>query len=625
LIAIQKQQFSRISMGQSKRQKTKNLKVKALSALVFSAWAWPVVALDLGRLQILSAIGEPLRAEIEVAQASPEELRSLRAQLASPGAFSQAGMEFNPALNGVTASLQTRPNGAAYIALNGRAPIQENFIDLILETQSSSGKLTKNYALLLNSVSERVTPSITPPPPANNPRVLGLAPVNQEPALQRQSTQPIRTIDAPTSSLNPTSVELNDRQIPVYRFAPVDNVQAPTATTRSNESSRPSTANLKAPAVQANPRAEGETSRDKTIMVKTGDTASRLALRYLGSNVSLDQMMLAMLKANPDAFIQGNVNLVKAGAVLRIPDTEEATQIPRAEARKTVIAQAKEFAEYARRLAESPLLVDSKNSRAMSGKVTTGAEKTETPTAQQDKLTLSKSSVASTAAEAKIASEREAKDTSDQLAALNKNMKDLEALAQKPTAPITTASLTPPPAAAPPANVATVPQVTSPTPPSTGSSLKDLSENKQLWAWAAALLAAVLLVAFWMRKKSTEPESIYAPSYDDIATPSAEPVMETASNQVSVPAQMSAIDLNLQPHASAAPVAPTPFYAAPTQAAPATVHPIAEDTEQSKLNLASQLLAKGDKDLARALILSVVSSTHGDIKARAIQMLGQIR
>jgi FimV-like protein len=156
-------------------------------------------------------------------------------------------------------------------------------------------------------------------------------------------------------------------------------------------------------------------------------------------------------------------------------------------------------------------------------------------------------------------------------------------------------------------------------------SLKDLSENKQLWAWAAALLAAVLLVAFWMRKKSTEPESIYAPSYDDIATPSAEPVMETASNQVSVPAQMSAIDLNLQPHASAAPVAPTPFYAAPTQAAPATVHPIAEDTEQSKLNLASQLLAKGDKDLARALILSVVSSTHGDIKARAIQMLGQIR
>ena len=610
-------------MGQSNRQKTKILKIKALSALVFSASALPVVALDLGRLQILSAIGEPLRAEIEVAQASPDELRTLRAQLASPGAFSQAGMEFNQALNGVTASLQTRPNGAAYIALNGRAPIQENFIDLILETQSSSGKLTKNYALLLNSVSER-TNSPTPPPPAIHSRVMGLPPVHQESEQLRQSTALLKTSETGTA-LNAVSVELNDKQIPVYRFAPVDNVQVAEATTRSNDSSRPSGATLKAPAVQANPKAIEETSREKTVTVKTGDTASRLALRYLGSNVSLDQMMLAMLKANPDAFIQGNVNLVKAGAVLRIPDAEEATQIPRAEARKTVIIQAKEFAEYARRLAESPLLVDGKNTRAMSGKVTAGTEKTENPTPQQDKLTLSKSSVSSTATEAKIASEREAKYNSDQLDALNKNLKDLEALAQKPAASNTNSSLTAIPAAAAPTQAAPMPQATSPTTLSTGSSIKDLSENKQLWAWAAALLAAILLVAFWMRKKSAEPESIYAPSYDDIPNPNTDPVMEAASSPVSVPPLMSSIDLNLQPQVTSAPLATTPAYAEPIQTPPATVPAQTDDTDQSKLNLAAQLLAKGDKDLARALILSVISSTHGDIKARAIQMLGQIR
>jgi len=113
-------------MGQSNRQKTNHLLMKALGVLVFSACVLPAMALDLGRLQILSAIGEPLRAEIEVAQASTDELRTLRAQLASPGAFAQAGMEFNPALNGVTASLQTRANGAPFIVLNGRAPIQEN-------------------------------------------------------------------------------------------------------------------------------------------------------------------------------------------------------------------------------------------------------------------------------------------------------------------------------------------------------------------------------------------------------------------------------------------------------------------------------------------------------------------
>ncbi len=617
-------------MGQTKRQKTKNLKMKALGALFFSAWTLPVVALDLGRLQILSAIGEPLRAEIEVAQASPEELRTLRAQLASPGAFSQAGMEFNPALNGVTASLQTRPNGVAYITLNGRAPIQENFIDLILEAQTSSGKLTKNYALLLNAIGDRGDRPSLATAPTNSPQLPVVPPVVQPIS---SAFAPIRAIETPASpnTLNATSVELNARNVPVYRFAPVDNAQAPRPKTSTTETIAPSSASLRAPAVQARPKVNGQAQEpgDRSIKVNSGDTASQLAIRYLGGKASLDQMMLAMLNANPDAFIQGNVNLVKAGAVLRIPDLDEATQIPREEARKTVIAQAKEFAEYARRLAESPLLVDAKNSRTMSGAVTTEKDKSALSAIQQDQLTLSKSSVSADAAEAKLASEREARDASDQLAALNKNLKDLEALAQSPAAaksPI--ASLTPSSAAVTSAPASptseTSPATQPPSALTTGSSLQELSENKQLWAWAAGLLAAILLLAVWMRKKSAEPESIYAPSYEDIPSPGAEPVMQATPSPVMVPAQMSSIDLNLQPMSTPSPLASAPNVA-PEPAAPDHANSSADGTEQSKLNLAAQLLAKGDKDLARALILSVISLTHGDIKARAIQMLGQIR
>ena len=617
-------------MGQTKRQMPKNHKMKALGALVFSAWVLPAAALDLGRLQILSGIGEPLRAEIEVAQASPEELRTLRAQLASPGAFSQAGMEFNPALNGVTASLQNRPNGTPVITLNGRAPIQENFIDLILEAQTSSGKLTKNYALLLNSVSDRLARSSSTPASANSPQLPVVPPLVQPIPAAAAPLRPVETSASP-NPLNATSVELNARNIPVYRFAPVDNTQTPRPQPSATETSA-STAALRAPAVQARPKGN-EPSReagDRSIKVRPGDTASRLAIRYLGGQASLDQMMLAMLKANPDAFIQGNVNLVKAGAVLRIPDLGEATQIPRDEARKTVIAQTKEFAEYARRLAESPLLVDSKNSRSMSGTVTAEPAKPAPGALQQDKLTLSKSSVSANAADAKLASEREAKDTSDQLAALNKNLKDLEALAQNPASANTASASNTPSAAAVPTVPATPSAKTSPpsqapTSAMTSSSLQDLSENKQLWAWAAGLLAAILLVAFWMRRKSAEPESIYAPSYDDIPAPSTEPVMQATHSPMPVPAQMSSIDLNLQPSTTPAPMAPTPAYAAPTPVSTPAATTAAEDTEVSKLNLAAQLLAKGDKDLARALILSVISLTHGDIKARAIQMLGQIR
>ena len=615
-------------MGQSNRQKTKNLMMKALSALFFSACVLPATALDLGRLQILSAIGEPLWAEIEVAQASTDELRTLRAQLASPGAFAQAGMEFNPALNGVTASLQTRANGAPFIVLNGRAPIQENFIDLILETQSSTGKLIKNYALLRNSVSDRVASAPTPSPPSTHNRVLALPVINQEPAPISPSVTPFRTNET-ANPLNATSVELNSKQIPVYRFAPVDNAQTPITNARSNESNRTTpTSNLKAPAVQASPKGMGQTSLkgDKTVKVRTGDTASRLALQFMGPNVSLDQMMLAMLEANPDAFIQGNVNLIKAGAVLRIPEVEEATQIPRAQARKIVIAQSIEFAEYAKRLAESPLLVDSKNSRVMSGKVTTESGKTETPSPQQDKLTLSKSSVGSTAAEAKIARDREAKDTSDQLAALNKNLKDLEALAKNPSSSNSpTTSLTPSTATATPTPGAGTSETMSQLTTLSGSYLKDLTENKQLWAWAAAFLAALFFVAFWMRKNSSKPESIYAPSYDDAPSPSMGPAMGTGSSQVNIPAQMRSIDLNLQSQANDIPLTSHLRNPAPLQAVSPTTQPAAEDTEQSKLNLAAQLSAKGDNDLARALLLSVISSTHGDIKGRAIQMLGQIR
>jgi pilus assembly protein FimV len=424
-----------------------------------------------------------------------------------------------------------------------------------------------------------------------------------------------------------SSVELNAQRIPVYRFAPIDNSQSynssPTSTASTARSS-----SWNDSAVQTSPRFNSVSSAqgDKTITVRSGDTTSQLALRHLSANATLDQMMLAMLKANPHAFIQGNVNLVKAGAVLRMPDVNEATAIPRAEARRTVIAQARDFAEYAKHLAESPLLVDSKNSRAMSGRVTDETTKSQLATPQQDKLTLSKSSASASGAEAKLASEREAKDAADQLAALNKNMKELEALKQSSSATgdpgkaLTTSST---PASS--ADADSTPSFSMPSASLSNLSLKNLSEHKHLWGWVAALLAAILLFAIWARKKSTEPDTVYAPAYDDIPDTRTDRINEPVDGHGSIPAQMSAIDLNLQPHAATTPTGLNPSFAAPASTTAPRPMPSNEDTDQSKLNLAAQLLAKGDKDLARALILSVVSSSNGDNKASAIQMLGQIR
>lgn len=608
-------------MGHFKHKPTKNYQLNLLSALLVSVLTLPVSALELGRLQVQSAIGEPLRAEIEIAQASTEELRSLRAQLGSPNSFRQAGLEYNPSLSGVTASLHGRNDGSFYVALRGQNPIQDTFIDVILEMQWATGRLVKNYALLLNSVNNKPTtasPSITPPVIASLPT----PPVAASKAPQAPANS---LAEPPKSSLNPSSIELNEKNVPVYRFAPADPLPAtvkpvdPPAVAERQPPASKKTRTAK-PARTSN-EPSNESSSD-SVTVKRGDTASRLALQHLSGDISIDQMLLAMLKANPDAFIEGNVNLIKAGAVLRMPSSEDAGKIPRSEARQTVMSQTRDFAEYARRLAESTLAVGSKNTREISGQVVTEAPNTDAKAAPQDKLTLSKPQVKEGAAEADLAKAQEHKDTSAQLAALNKNLAELESLAKGEKSPLTVSAAAPMPATMPAPTAQAAPAAPSP-----GTLMDRLSQDKQIWAWAAGLLAAMLALVFWLRKSAPPVQEVYAPSYNDNLTDSIEPSSTKPFATSEIPPQMASIDLNLTPQdpvMNSTPNKPLETVASTTMHDSAKPTP-SEETQLSKLELAKQLMAAGDHDLARALVLSVTSSAEGDIKARAVQLLGQIR
>jgi FimV-like protein len=581
-------------MGKMTPNAARLLKLKAISAGVLLAWSLPSHALTLGKFQVQSAMGEPLRAEVEVTQFTPDELRGLQAQLATPGSFQQAGMEFNPALNGVTARVENRGDGRPFIVLNGRSPIQDSFIDLILEAQWPTGRVVKNYALLLNAANPGSSSRLAPlsAPPQIQPEVIS-SPV----ALARSSTP---SITAANSTLNPSSVEVNADQVPVYRFDTPENAPAAPVTTSpitlaaAPLASAPVIQNaqpfIPAPVASYTPRNESFLAGGDALTVRPGDTASHLLMGRLPANVSLDQMLLALVRANPNAFIEGNVNLVRAGAVLRMPKAGEASQISRAEARQTVMAQNRDFAAYARRVAESPLLVGSAQSREMSGNVTKEAPPAPVASAKQDKLTLSKAQVGNNDTEAKLAAEREAKDAADQLSALNKNMQDLEALAKDRKTDTSAVTVTSP-----------MPAAVSNDP----SLLEQMSQNKSIWAWAIGALFALMALVIWSRKKSAKSEEVFAPSYDDGPSQPMPPM----GASMNIPPQMAGIDLNL--NSSPAPQAP----------APAAVNDV---TEQNKLALASQLLATGDTDLARTLIMSVASTASGDLKARALQMLGQI-
>lgn len=554
-------------------------RLKALSAWILLAWSLPTHALTLGKFQVQSAIGEPLRAEVEVTQFTSDELEGLQAQLASPASFRQAGIDYSPALQGVVARIENRNDGRAVITLTGRNPVQDSFIDLILEAQWATGRAVKNYALLLNSAN----PNVNNRQAARTAQTLGSSDAVASPVPLDRAAAPVVTAAPGDGSLTPSRIDLNANQVPVYRFDTADTVPAGT-----------SVAPPPAPPAVFDAARRLTTlplgDEDRSLVVRPGDTASLLIMGRLPAHVTQDQMLLALVRANPSAFIEGNVNLVRAGAVLRMPQPDEATQISRAEARQTVLAQNRDFAEYTRRVAQSPLLVGSAQSREMSGTVSTDAAGTTPQGVKQDKLTLSKAQTGDNAAEAKLAAEREAKDAANQLSELNKNMQDLQALAQngQPATPASsTGGLQPSPSNDKP------------------SWMTQFSQHPTAWLWGLGGLLALVTVWLWSRKKQAATREVFAPSYDDVPPPSMSP-MGSAMN---IPPQMAGIDLNLNAN-------PTPQ----ASAAPA----LNEVTEQNKLALASQLLASGDKDLARTLLMSVASSAGTTLRSRAQQMLAQI-
>lgn len=391
-------------------------------------------ALALGRVVVQSALGEPLRAEIDVPEINTEEAASLRVGLASGDTFRAAGMDVNPALASLQISLQRRADGRAFLRLTSSRPVTEPFVDLIVEANWSSGRVVRDYTLLFD-------------------------PPNLRAAAQPAPVAPGVSAPAPAAAQAP-------------RPAPAP---APSAAVPQTQPPRPATAT--APAAQPTPAAPAPAPAPSgadggQVRVQAGDTAGAIAAANKPASVSLDQMLVAMLRQNPNAFIAGNVNRIKAGAVLDLPDAAEAGAITPTEARQTITAQSRDFNEFRRRLAGSaPEAGVSAADRQASGQVQTEVKEAKPAAPAADKLTLAKPGQA--AAEDKIAKERQAKEASTRVAELSRNIEELSKLggapAAAPAAPAAATPAAPAPAAAPvaaaPAPAPAAPTVAVPTTP----------------------------------------------------------------------------------------------------------------------------------------------------------------
>jgi len=381
------------AMGAKKPMEKPKWRATALAvatAVLLGISASEAHALALGRITVQSALGEPLRAEIDIPEINAEELASLRTSVAGPEAFRAAGLEYNPALSGIKITLERRPDGRHFLRLSSPRPVNEPFVDLILETNWSSGRIVRDYTMLF------------------------------DPPSLRQSAPPVAAQVTPAPRAR--------QQAPAASAAPSP---APTARAPSDRSAAPaSTGEAATP-----PSGDG-----KQVTVKAGDTAGKIAGANKPASVSLDQMLLALLRANPDAFVDGNVNRLKSGAVLDVPSAEEAGLVPPDEAKQSLVAQSRDFNEFRRRLAEGlPATTVGTPDRQVTGKVQAEVEEKKPTPATPDKLTLSKGAVQAKAAEEKIARERAAQDAATRVAELNKNISDLNKLGVA-TAPAATGS-----------------------------------------------------------------------------------------------------------------------------------------------------------------------------------------
>ena len=142
-----------------------------LWAGIFLLYPWVAHAAGLGRLTVLSALGQPLSAEIELVSVQKDELATLSARVATPEAFQQANIQYSPALIGMRLNVERRSDGRSYIKLISTRPINEPFLSVLIELSWAQGRLLREYTALIDPPG--YTPAV--PPVASAPAVVSPA------------------------------------------------------------------------------------------------------------------------------------------------------------------------------------------------------------------------------------------------------------------------------------------------------------------------------------------------------------------------------------------------------------------------------------------------------------------
>ena len=269
-------------------------------AFVLAAISVSALALGLGEIRLNSWLNQRLDAEVELISAAADELESLEVRLAGQSAFERYGLDRAPFLNNLQFRVIRRSNGTAYVKITSTEPVREPFLTFLIEADWSSGRLLREYTLLLD-------------PPTFASREQAAEPQPQVPSVA-QTPQRVER-DEP-AQLPPVVAE----RPRVEESQTGDVISIPPLEADAQES--PSRAESTYP----------QQARDSYGPIQRNENLWSIANRLRpDESISINQMMIALYRANPEAFL-GNINRLKAGYILRIPRFNEVSTISRGEA-----------------------------------------------------------------------------------------------------------------------------------------------------------------------------------------------------------------------------------------------------------------------------------------------------
>ena len=380
-------------------------------AILSSGGVTSAEAAGLGRLTVQSALGQPLRAEVEVTSVSPDEAESLKARIASPEAFSRVGLQYKEALAGVRMDVENR-GGRYFIKVTSSRPINDPFVDLVVELSWASGTFSREYTFLLDPPTQQNANQANR---SGNAPVAGAATAAAATGAAASGGNAVRTIDPATGRL------VNQER---------------GAQGRSQAASQPTGAKQQAAQAQGG---RDTSSEGGSVTVGQGETLGMIAARVRPASATLDQTIVAIYRNNPTAFIQNNPNLIRQGRTLNIPSEGEIAAIDSTEAGRQLRMAARDFRSYKERMAgATPEVASGNGSSTASGAISAKVDDERSRQAgSEDRLELSRSeggkdaqgsAVGARDAEAQVAREAALKEANSRIAELEKNVGALKSM-----------------------------------------------------------------------------------------------------------------------------------------------------------------------------------------------------